>query len=55
MCLTVAFEFFMGLVLLGRPLAQVLGDYDLLSGRVWLLFLLWLAIAPWLFSSLKRA
>jgi len=54
MCLTVAFEFFMGLVLLGRPLAQVLGDYDLLSGRVWLLFLLWLAIAPWLFHSLKR-
>ncbi len=26
MCLTVAFEFFMGLVLLGRTLAQVLGD-----------------------------
>jgi hypothetical protein len=54
LCLTVAFEFFMGLLLQKRPLAQVLGDYNLLAGRVWPLFLIWLAIAPWLFHCLKK-
>jgi hypothetical protein len=47
--LTLAFEFFMGLVLAGRPLGQVLHDYDLMSGRVWVLLLIWIMIAPWLF------
>ena len=47
--LTVAFEFFMGLVLLKQPLAKVLVDYNLLAGRVWVLFLVWLTLAPWLF------
>lgn len=51
--LTVAFEFFMGLVLAHRPLAQVLRDYDLLAGRVWLLFLVWLTVAPWVFHRLR--
>ena len=53
--LTVAFEFFMGLVLLGRPVAQVLADYNVFAGRVWVLFLLWLAVAPWLFFRLRSA
>jgi hypothetical protein len=48
-CLTVAFEFLMGLVLSKQPLAKVLGDYNLLAGRVWVLFLVWLTLAPWLF------
>ncbi len=47
--LTVAFEFFMGLVLLKQSLAKVLGDYNLFAGRVWVLFLVWLTLAPWLF------
>ena len=47
--LTVAFEFFMGLVLLKQALAKVLGDYNLFAGRVWVLFLVWLTVAPWLF------
>ncbi len=51
--LTVAFEFFMGLVLARRPLAQVLADYDVLAGRVWVLFLLWLTLAPWLLHRLR--
>jgi len=53
--LTVAFEFFMGLVLAHRPLAQVLRDYDLAAGRVWLLFLVWLTVAPWVFHRLRGA
>jgi hypothetical protein len=47
--LTVAFEFFMGLVLARRPLSQVLHDYNLAAGRVWVLFLIWLTLAPWVF------
>jgi len=53
--LTVAFEFFMGLVLLGRPVAQVLADYNVFAGRVWVLFLLWLTVAPWLFFRIRAA
>ena len=53
--LTVAFEFFMGLVLAHRSLSQVLHDYNLLAGRVWVLFLIWLAVAPWAFFRLRNA
>ena len=53
--LTVAFEFFMGLVLLQRPLTQVLADYNVFAGRVWVLFLLWLTVAPWLFFRVRAA
>ena len=52
--LTIAFEFFMGLVLAPRPLAQVLQDYNLLAGRVWPLFLIWLTLAPWVFFRLRH-
>ena len=51
--LTVAFECFMGIVLLHRSWPQVLADYDLAAGRVWLLFLIWLALAPSLFRWLQ--
>ncbi len=53
LALTVAFEFFMGLVLARRPLAQVLHDYDLLAGRLWVPFLIWLLLAPWVFYRLR--
>jgi hypothetical protein len=53
--LTVAFEFFMGLVLAGRPLSQVLHDYNLFAGRLWVLFLVWLTAAPWVFYRLRAA
>ncbi len=53
--LTVAFETFMGLVLQHRSLFEVLHEYDLFAGRVWCLFLLWLAFAPWLFFRFGHA
>lgn len=55
LALTVAFEFFMGLVLAGRPIQQVLSDYNVLAGRVWVFFLIWLALAPLLFYKLRSA
>jgi hypothetical protein len=53
--LTVAFEFFMGLVLQHLPLAQVLDQYNLFAGRVWILFLIWITLAPWLFLRFRNA
>jgi hypothetical protein len=53
--LTVVFESFMGLVLQHRPLMQILHEYNLLAGRVWILFLVWLAVAPWVFFRLRHA
>jgi hypothetical protein len=51
--LTVTFEFFLGLVLARRPLSEVLHDYNVLAGRVWLLFLIWLTFAPWVFFRFR--
>ena len=51
--LTVAFETSMGLAR-HHPLSRVLADYNLRAGRVWVLFLLWLALAPWLFFRAQR-
>ena len=53
--LTVAFESFMGLVLAGRSLSEVLREYNLVAGRVWLLFLVWLTLAPWVFYRFRGA
>lgn len=53
--LTVSFEFFMGLVLRKRPLSEVLADYNLRAGRVWVLLLLWITLAPWLFYRISAA
>jgi hypothetical protein len=53
--LTVAFEFFLGLVLAHKPLSLVLQDYNLLAGRVWPFFLLWLLLAPWVFHRIRGA
>lgn len=52
--LTVAFETFMGLVLLNRPMGEVLFEYHLFAGRVWTLFLIWLGLAPWIFFSVGQ-
>jgi hypothetical protein len=51
--LTVAFEFAMGRLLMHRPWPQLFQDYNLLEGRVWVLFLAWLTIAPCVFYRLR--
>jgi hypothetical protein len=43
--LTILFEFGMG-ALARRSLENILYDYHLLSGRIWLLFLVWLLVLP---------
>ena len=53
--LTVAFEFAMGRLLMHRPWSQLFRDYNLLEGRVWVLFLAWLTMAPCVFYRLLQA
>ncbi|MFN8177798.1 MAG: hypothetical protein U0167_07720 [bacterium] len=52
--LTVAFECLFGRFVVGRAWAQLFHDYDLLAGRVWALFLIWVGVAPWLFRRVRH-
>jgi hypothetical protein len=53
--LTVTFEFAFGRLVMHRPWAQLLNDYHLAGGRVWALFLAWIALAPYIFFRLRHA
>ena len=52
--MTVAFEFLFGHYVAGHPWSRLLHDYDILAGRVWLLLLVWVASAPYVFFRLSR-
>ncbi|NJR62243.1 MAG: hypothetical protein HC769_27535 [Cyanobacteria bacterium CRU_2_1] len=47
--LTVIFEFFFGHYIVGHSWNHLLRDYNFLAGRVWLLVLIWITVAPLLF------
>jgi uncharacterized membrane protein len=47
--LTVAFEFLFGHFVAGHPWSKLFHDYNLLDGRVWLLILIWVTMAPYFF------
>ena len=50
--LTVAFEFLFFHYVAGHPWAVLLANYDIASGRLWPLILLWVLVAPYLFYRL---
>lgn len=50
LAMTVAFEFLFGRFVVGHTWIHLLRDYDLSAGRVWPLLLLWVLVAPRLFS-----
>ncbi len=52
--LTVAFEFLFGHYVARHSWSRLLYDYNLLAGRVWVLVLIWIAIAPYVFLWLQR-
>ncbi|MDO8988659.1 MAG: hypothetical protein Q7U91_03405 [Sideroxyarcus sp.] len=54
MALTVAFEFLFFHYVTGHPWEVLLANYDMASGRMWPLVLLWVAVAPWLFFAVRR-
>lgn len=47
--LTVAFEFLFGHYVMKNPWSRLLYDYNILEGRIWILVLIWIAIAPLVF------
>ncbi len=49
MLLTIAFEFGLGRLILNRDWSTLLHDYNLVDGRVWVLVLIWVAVAPTMF------
>ena len=45
--LTVIFEFIFGHYVMGHSWRRLFNDYNLAAGRLWLLVLAWVAVAPW--------
>ena len=46
--LTLGFEFLFGHFVAGHSWGSLLQDYNLLAGRVWVFFLAWVAVMPYL-------
>ncbi len=51
--LTVLFEFSLGLFT-GRSFSTLLTDYNLMAGRIWLFFLLWLFLLPYVNFLIRK-
>jgi len=51
--LTVCFEFGFGRLVAGHSWSRLLQDYNLLAGRVWILFLAATALIPWLIFRVR--
>lgn len=52
--LTLAFEFLAGHYVFGTPWRQLLADYNVFRGRIWVLVLITTAIGPWLAARSRR-
>jgi hypothetical protein len=51
--MTILFEFGFGHYVMGHPWSRLWRDYNLLKGRLWLLVLIWTAIAPYVFYRIR--
>ncbi len=51
--MTIAFEFGFGHYIAGHSWDHLLADYNILKGRVWSLFLLWITVLPLLVYKLS--
>jgi len=52
--MTVAFEFLFGHYMAKRSRSELLHDYNLFAGCVWLVVLVWVTIAPYVFYRLQQ-
>ena len=52
--MTIAFEFGFGHYIVSHSWQQLFADYNLLKGRVWSLFLIWILIMPYFFFRLTK-
>jgi hypothetical protein len=53
LALTLAFEFGLGYFVSHLTWREMLAEYDLVSGRLWLLVPIWVAVAPYIFYALQ--
>ncbi|MGE0679513.1 MAG: hypothetical protein AB7P69_01205 [Candidatus Binatia bacterium] len=53
LCLTVAFEFLFFHYVMGHPWSSILHDYNLFAGRVWVVILIWVTVAPYVFYRMQ--
>jgi len=51
--LTVMFEFLFGHYVMGNPWSKLFHDYNLLEGRLWILILVWISIAPYIIYKIR--
>lgn len=51
--LTLLFEFGFGHYVSGKPWSELLADYNLFQGRIWILVLVTTFLAPWLVGCLR--
>lgn len=54
LALTIGFEFIFGHYVMGNSWERLLADYNLLAGRVWVLVLIWITLAPYVFYRLSH-
>jgi len=52
--LTVAFEFIFFHFVGDRSWSELFANYNIFAGRVWVLVLLWIAVAPYVFFHFRR-
>lgn len=52
--LTIAFEFLFGHFVMGNAWSKLFYDYNLFAGRIWILVLLWIMIAPIIFQKAQN-
>lgn len=55
MVLTIAFEFLFFHFVGGHSWAELLANYNIFEGRVWVVVLAWVAVAPYLFFRIHRS
>lgn len=54
LCLTSAFEFLFFHYVMGHPWSRLLYDYNIFAGRVWVVILMWITVAPYVFYRLQQ-
>jgi len=52
--LTISFEFLFGHYVAGHSWDNLLNDYNILRGRVWILVLIWITIAPYIIYQMQK-
>jgi hypothetical protein len=51
--MTIRFDFIFGHFVMGHPWAKLFHDYNLIKGRIWVLVLVWILAAPYLFYRIR--